>query len=105
YQFPPLQGTEIGSVSVSNGKKIENFEFEIDTDEKVDTPLGELLAVRLRKLHPPGKEGLEIWLAREYRLFPIKLRYFEKNGAISGEAVITDIRVSEEEGERNDVAD
>jgi hypothetical protein len=105
YQFPPLQGSAIAAVSVSNGRKIETYEFEIDTDEKIDTVLGELLAVRLRKLHAPDEEGLEIWLAREYRLFPVKLRFIEKNGEVSGEAVITDIRVSEEEGERNDVAD
>ncbi|MDP1633328.1 MAG: DUF3108 domain-containing protein [Gallionellaceae bacterium] len=102
YQFPPLQGREIAAVSVSNGKKIENYEFEINTDEKIDTALGELLAVRLRKLHAPDEEGLEIWLAREYRLFPVKIRFIEKNGEVSGEAVITDIRVSEEEGERSD---
>ncbi|MBU0622911.1 MAG: DUF3108 domain-containing protein [Gammaproteobacteria bacterium] len=105
YQFPPLQDSEIASVSVSNGKKIESYEFEIATDEKIYTEMGELLAVRLRKLHAPDEEGLEIWLAREYRLFPVKLRFIEKNGEISGEAVITDIRVSEEEGERNDVVD
>ena len=105
YQFPPLEGNEIASVSVSNGKKIEGYEFEIATNERIYTEMGELLAVRLRKLHAPDEEGLEIWLAREYRLFPVKLRFIEKNGEISGEAVITDIRVSEEEGERKDAAD
>ena len=103
YQFPPLRGIETTSVSVSNGKKIEQYQFAVGNNQEIDTPLGKLLTVRLRKLHPPNEEGLEIWLAREYRLFPVKIRFTEKNGEVSGEAVITDIRVSEEEGVRKDV--
>lgn len=105
YQFPPLQGSEIASVSVSNGKKIETYQFGIDIDEKIDTPIGELLAVRLSKLHGPNEEGLEIWLAREYRLFPVMMRFMERNGEVSAEAVITDIRVSEDNGVIKDAAD
>ncbi len=104
YQFPPLQGIKISDVSVSNGKKIEQYQFEIVTDESIDTSLGKLLTVRLHKLINSNDEGLEIWLAREYRLFPVKMRFFGRNGEVTGEAVITDIRVSEEEGVRKDVA-
>jgi hypothetical protein len=103
YQFPPLQGIKTADVSVSNGRKIEHYEFAIVTDEEIDTALGKLLTVRLSKLHGPNQEGLEIWLAREYRLFPVKMRFIERNGEVTGEAVITDIRVSEEQGARKDV--
>jgi Protein of unknown function (DUF3108) len=104
YQFPPLRGVEITPVSVSNGRKIEQYEFEIATNLEIDTPLGKLLTVRLRKMHAPDEEGLEIWLAQEYRLFPVKIRFIEKNGEITGEAVISDIRVSEEPGVKKDAA-
>jgi len=102
YQFPPLRGVEVTSVYIVNGKKIERYEFEIATKEKIDTALGQLLTVHLRKLHAPNEEGFEIWLAQEYRMFPVKVRFIEKNGDISGEAVITDIRVSDEQGVRSD---
>jgi hypothetical protein len=105
YQFPPLRGLEITSMFVSNGKKIEQYQLDIASNEEIDTPMGKLLAVRLRKMHGPNEEGLEIWLAREYRLFPIKMRFIDKNGDVSAEAIITDIRVSEEEGVRKDVTD
>lgn len=104
YQFPPLAHTEITAVSVCNGKKIEHYQFEVAVNETIDTPLGKLLTVHLHKMHAAGEEGLDIWLAREYRLFPVKISFTEKNGEVSGEAVITDIRVSEEEGVRKDVA-
>jgi hypothetical protein len=58
--------------------------------------------VRLSKLHSPDEDGLEIWLAPKYHLFPVKIRYIEKNGDVSGEAVITNIRVPEEQGARSD---
>lgn len=103
YQFPPLAHTEIVEVSVSNGRKIERYAFEVAAEEKISTALGELLTVHLHKMHGPNEEGLDIWLAREYRLFPVKIQFIEKNGEVTGEAVITDIRVSEEEGVRSDV--
>jgi hypothetical protein len=102
YQFPPLAHTEVVAVSISNGRKIERYEFEIAANEEIDTALGKLLTVHLHKMHAPNEEGLDIWLAREYRLFPVKMRFIEKNGEVSGEAVITDIRVSEEQGVRSD---
>lgn len=101
YQFPPLAHTEVAVVSVSNSKKIERYDFEITVDEEIETALGKLLTVRLHKMHAPNEEGLDIWLAREYRLFPVKIRYTERNGEVAAEAVITDIRVSEEEGVTN----
>jgi hypothetical protein len=104
YQFPPLRGISIAPVSVSNGKKIERYDFEITPNQEIESPIGKLLTVRLHKIHGPNEEGLDIWLAMEYRLFPVKMQFFEKNGRVTGEAVITDIRVSEEEGVRKDVA-
>jgi hypothetical protein len=95
YQFPPLSDTEIVSVSVANSRKIERYQFEITPNEDIDTPLGRLQTVHLRKIHQPNEEGLEIWLAREYRLFPVKIRIVERNGDVSGEIIITDIRVED----------
>lgn len=95
YQFPPLDQNEIVAVSVANSRGVERYEFEIANNETIDSVLGKLLTVHLRKLHAPNQEGLEIWLAREYRLYPVKMRIIEKNGEISGEIVITDIRVED----------
>ncbi len=95
YQFPPLADTETVSISVANSRKIERYQFEITPNEDIDTPLGRLQTVHLRKMHQPNEEGLEIWLAREYRLFPVKIRIVERNGDVSGEIIITDIRVED----------
>lgn len=102
YQFPPLGHAEVVTAFVSNGKKIERYEFEVAADENIKTAMGELSTVHLRKLHQPNEEGLEVWLALEYRLFPVKMRIIERNGEISGEIVITDIRAEFEEETKQD---
>ncbi len=96
YQFPPLpEPGDVLPIAVTNGRDWEKYEFEISTNEELITPLGKLHTVHFRKLHPPGKEGLEIWFAQEYRLLPVKLRHIERDGSVAGEAVITDIRIAE----------
>ena len=104
YQFPPLAHTEIVTTYVSNGKKVEHYEFEVAINETIHTAMGELRTVHLRKVRQPNEEGLELWLAQEYRLFPVKMRIIEKNGDISGEVIITDIRAEFEEETKKDAA-
>jgi hypothetical protein len=96
YQFPPLpEPGDVLPIAITNGRDWEKYKFEIATNEELITPLGRLHTVHFRKLHPPGKEGLEIWFAQEYRLLPVKLRHIDSDGSISGEAIITDIRIAE----------
>ncbi|MDD2700330.1 MAG: DUF3108 domain-containing protein [Sideroxydans sp.] len=96
YQFPPLpEAGDVLPIAITNGRDWEQYRFEIATNEELITPMGKLHTVHFRKLHPPGKEGLEIWFAQEYRLLPVKLRHIERDGSIAGEAVITDIRIAE----------
>jgi hypothetical protein len=95
YQFPPLDNTEIVYANISSGEKIETMQFEITNDETITTPFGKLLTIHLKKMHPANEAGWEIWLAREYRLFPVKMRIIEANGEIASETTITDIRVEE----------
>lgn len=97
YQFPShLSNVEIVTISITNGRDWEQHRFEIAFGETLDTPLGELHTVHFRKLHPAGKEGLEIWFAQEYRFFPVKVRHIDADGNVSAVAVITDIRVADE---------
>jgi hypothetical protein len=57
--------------------------------------MGKLHTVHFRKIQPAGKEGLEIWFSQEYRLLPVKVRHIEPSGKVGGEAVITEIRLSD----------
>jgi hypothetical protein len=81
---------------ISNGKKLEYYELAVGEEELIQSRLGKLRALPLRKIHGPGEEGLDIWLGLEYRLLPIKVRQIDRNGEVAGEMVISEIRVSDE---------
>lgn len=83
-------------VEISNGKKLEKYHLEVIGQEDIITPMGKQPALHLSKLHPPGEEGLDIWLGLNYRLLPIKFRHIDRAGEISGEIEIKEIRVSDE---------
>lgn len=97
YQFSqmPLDQHTL-PMHVSNGRKLESYQLEAGEEEEIQTRLGKLRTLPLRKIHAPGEEGLEIWLGMEYRLLPVKVRQIDRNGEIAGELVISEIRVSEE---------
>jgi hypothetical protein len=97
YQFSqmPLDQARL-PMRVSNGKKLESYELEVGAEEEIQTRLGLLRVLPLRKINAPGEEGLEIWLGLEYRLLPVQIRSIDKNGKIAGQMVISDIRVSDE---------
>lgn len=91
----PLDNGAI-AMYISNGKKLERYEFTIGEEEMIQTRLGRLRALPLHKVHAQGEEGLDIWLGLEYRLLPVKLRMFDRKGQIAGEMVISEILVADE---------
>lgn len=83
-------------VYISNGKKLERYELAVGEEEMIQTRLGWLRALPLRKVRLQGEEGLDIWLGLEYRLLPVKIRMIDRSGQIAGEMAISEIRVADE---------
>lgn len=97
YQLSQLPlDQRVFPMSMSNGRKLEHYELEIGEEEVVETRMGKLRGLPLRKVHGPGEEGLDIWLGLEYRMLPIMVRQIDRNGNIAGELRISDIRVADE---------
>ncbi len=97
YQLSQISlNREITALAVSNGKKLEKYELVLGTEEEISTPLGHLRTLHLRKLHKQGEKGFEIWLGLEYRLLPVKYSLIGPSGEVTGEVVISDIRVADE---------
>lgn len=90
----PMNGKVI-PLAVSNGKKLEKYEFLVEPEEEITTPMGKLRALHLRKLHAKGDSGFEIWLGLEYRLLPVKCLLIEPSDEVAGEIVITGIRIAD----------
>jgi hypothetical protein len=90
---PPAPGRI--RLPITNGTKFENYELEVFPQESIETPLGSLIALPLKQVRKPGAESIEIWLAVEYRYLPVKVRFNDREGQLSGEQVVSAIRVGE----------
>jgi hypothetical protein len=91
YQFMFLPVERLRDLSfqmTSNGKKIENYRYQIAGNETLDTALGKLKTVHLVKQREANDNGVEIWLAPDHNMFPVKLLIIENDGS-KFEQVIT----------------
>ncbi len=91
----PLDQPRI-ALHVSNGKKLESYEVEVGPEENVQTKMGLLRAILLRKIRDPDEEGLKIWLGLDYRLLPVKVQQLDKKDRVIGEIDVSEIRVSDD---------
>jgi hypothetical protein len=97
YQFPPMRELDqIVTINIATAKYVESYRFQVDVAEPLKTSMGTLQTVHFRRVHKAHQEGLEIWFAQEYRLLPVKVRHIDNDGKIDGEAIISEIRVSDE---------
>ena len=81
---------------ITNGWKLERYQIEIGDEQTIDTPLGKLKAIPVRQIPQPGKDSIELWLATEYRMLPVRIRFFGRDGEPTGEQLVSAIRVSDE---------
>lgn len=97
YQFSQIpMNREIIPLSISDSTHLEQYQIEIGLEEELDTPLGKLRALHLRKMHSYSEAYFEIWLGLEYRLLPAKFRRLDGSGVVADEFVISDIRAADE---------
>jgi hypothetical protein len=93
FMFLPLDKLrDLDFQMTSNGKKIENYHYQVAGNEQLDTPLGKLNTLHLVKRREAGENGTEIWLAPERNFFPVKLLILENDGS-KFEQVITQLEM------------
>jgi hypothetical protein len=97
YQMSKIPMTEeFFPLPVSDGEQLQQYQIEIGTKESIDTPMGRLHTLHLRKMHAQGEAHFEIWLGLEYRLLPVKFRQFDSSGSVTEEFVISGICAKDE---------
>lgn len=82
YQFLFLNPAKLKDLefAMTNGRKLDQYRYAIGPDTAIDTPLGRMAVIHLVKQHSAGETATEIWLAREHRLMPVKMRIVEDDG-------------------------
>ena len=92
YQLGYLAHPEAGdTLPIATGKKYEIYRLEVLGDEDIELPAGTMRTLHLRT---PGTNSTELWLAYDYLLLPVKIRYVDGQGD-SFVQVATKIRVGE----------
>jgi hypothetical protein len=97
FQFvllPPQPGRY--QLPITTGTRFEVYGFEIGPEEPLETPIGTVRALPIRQLSRSGLESIELWLAAEYRYLPVRIRHYDREGNLSGEQIVNEIRISEE---------
>jgi hypothetical protein len=80
----------------TRGRQLETASFDVLPAETIDTPLGRLRAVPVIQVRENGRESLGLWLATEYRNLPVRIRFYNRDGELSGEQLVNAIQVSEQ---------
>jgi hypothetical protein len=83
YQFMFLSPEKLKPLEfpMTNGKKIDHYRYELAGHETLDTPLGKLNTLHLVKQRERGENGIEVWLAADRHLFPVKVLFLENDGS------------------------
>jgi len=88
---PPAPGRI--TLPFTRGSRLDTVSFDVLAAESIDTPLGRLLAVPVVQVRTAGQESISLWLASDYRNLPVRIRFFNREGELSGEQLVSEIQV------------
>ena len=68
-------------VNLTDGRRIQHYEYSVVGKETLDTPLGRLETIHVKKVQPPGdKRGFDAWISLAHQNLPVRIRVVEKDG-------------------------
>jgi hypothetical protein len=76
---PPLTKMKI---YIANGKNYKSYDYAYIGDEIIETEADKLETMHIAKFNYSNEERIDLWLAKDYRFIPIKIRKTEKDGSI-----------------------
>jgi hypothetical protein len=87
YQFmfePPLTKMKI---YITNGKNYKPYDYAYIADEVVETETDKFLTLHIAKFNYNNEERIDLWLAKDYKYLPVRIRKTEKDGSILDQSV------------------
>ncbi len=79
-------------VSMTNGRKLDKYQYSVEPGVELDTPLGRIATVHLVKQRQPDESQTEIWLSPRHRHLPVKMMIIERNGS-RYEQIVTSLEI------------
>lgn len=88
---PPPRGRI--QMPITNGRNFETYDLEVLDEETLETPMGELRVLPIKRAAGPGVDGITVYLATEFRHLPVRILHFNRDGSPGGEIIATGIRI------------
>lgn len=79
----------------TRGSRLEMVSFDVLPAEMIETPLGRLRTIPVIQVRERDNESLAVWLATDYRNLPVRIRFYNRHGEVSGEQLVGEIKVSD----------
>jgi hypothetical protein len=67
---------------ITNGKSYKPYDYAYVGDEVIETDIDKIATMHIAKFNYNNEERIDLWLAKDYRYLPIKIRKTEKDGSI-----------------------
>jgi hypothetical protein len=93
YQFmflSPRPGQRL-DFSMTNGRKLGQYQYLVQPNAEIDTPLGRLDTLHIVKQHKPDETGTELWISPRHRNLAVKV-LIEEDG-VRYEQIATRIEI------------
>lgn len=82
YQFMFMQPLQNMQLTITNGKKIGEYQYSFEGEEVLNSPMGELKVIHLLRASAENEKKTELWLAADYQYVPVKIRETDKSGKV-----------------------
>ena len=80
FMFAPLKNTAVLDFYMTNGSKVDIYNYLITPDQSVTVPLGTFKALYVSNTPKTGESQTEIWLSTEHANFPCKIVITDPDG-------------------------
>jgi len=80
FMFLSLAKTDTLSFHMTNGNKIDIYNYRITPDQSVTVPLGTFKGLYVASVPEADASRTEIWLVEEHANFPYKMIITDKDG-------------------------
>jgi len=87
YQYIIMQDLESGKrhlrYEIADGGRTKTYRFEPRGEEVINTPLGKLRTLKLRRNKPNSRRETVLWCAENLHFLPVKVRNVEDDGKVT----------------------
>lgn len=81
YQIGLARSARV-ELMIATGKNYGRHAYEAVGEEKIATRFGALRTWHVKTSGQPGEQGMELWLAADYRNLPVRIRYLNRKGEV-----------------------